>query len=108
MIESIKIRSIFSNFLRTDMMVEMIREIKTMLVLELAENYQDREELHDWINDHILLDDEKTIYNVIMEKFVSDIWKSSDDIEYLEETLLSWDQQFEAALNFLQIRPQVK
>jgi hypothetical protein len=66
-LDSIPEFAYFKDYVRSDMAIEVIREVKRLLILELDIDDDEMPVMKSWIEQNVLQDDETKIYIHIMD-----------------------------------------
>jgi hypothetical protein len=73
----------FENFVKSSLLIEVMRAIKTEVILQLTNNEDFQEYLREWVFTNVLDEDEDKIYNEILNNLEKGHkWNTPQDQEY--------------------------
>lgn len=81
-------REAFSNFVQSDLFVEVIRAAKCKALVDFLTEPQARKDMIKWVREEILEDDEDRVYYKLTDTDV--VWGDREDMQYEREVLSNW------------------
>ena len=86
--------SIFTDYLKSDMSMELQRELKRCMLGEFLISNDEKEFMNSWIDTYVVREDEEKVYNYILNRLgLNSKWDSQHDSEYFNMIQNTWASQ---------------